>query len=99
MAEEITVWSKIFPHSQMTETSVPYRLHAYDTYDTCTLSSVCYVKVDSRYGNIHLCKAAESAFGLLTFRLLPNIKCHGENDDGWETGRNLQLREVHVKCQ
>ena len=63
---------KNFPHSQMTEMSVLYRLHAH-CHDTCTLSSVCYVTVDSRYGNIHLCNAAESAFGLLTFRLLPNI--------------------------
>ena len=61
------MWSKIFSHSQMTETSVLCRLYAY-CHDTCTLSSVCYVKVDPRYGNIHLRNAKESEFGLLTFR-------------------------------
>lgn len=101
MAEEITVWLKILPPSQMTKTSVLYRLYAY-CHDISTLSSVCYIKVDSRYGNIHLRNAAESAFGLLTFRLLANIKFHGnhvEIDDGWETGRNLQLHAFRVKCQ
>jgi len=85
----------------MTETSVLYRLYAY-CHDTCTLSSVCYVKVDPRYGNILLRNVAESEFGLLTFRGLPNSKFHGnnvENDDGWETGRNLQIHAVRVKCQ
>ena len=63
MAEEITVWLKIFPHSQMTERSVLYRLHAY-RHDSCTLSSVCDVKVDSRYGNIDKRNAPESASDL-----------------------------------
>jgi len=47
MAEEITMWSKIFPHSPMTEMSVLFRLHAY-CYEICSMSSVSYVKVDSR---------------------------------------------------